>query len=86
MVQPLPNKLILLLFGFYLYLSAKVYGIYYMKEVLDNNPIKLKFADNEIKKGLLIGKTKGIIFLLDGHRVEAVPITTFLKEFELGAK
>jgi len=57
-----------------------------MKEVLDSNPIKLKFADNEIKKGLLIGKTKDIIFLLDGNRVTAVPITSFLKEFELVEK
>ena len=71
------------LFALYLVLSAQAYGRYYKKQVLESNPILLRFADNETKTGLLVGKTKDVIFLLNGKKISAIPITSFLKEFEL---
>lgn len=71
------------LFALYLVLSAQAYGRYFKKQVLESNPIQLRFADNETKRGLLVGKTKDIIFLLNGKKISAIPITSFLKEFEL---
>ncbi|WP_026953526.1 hypothetical protein [Algoriphagus vanfongensis] len=71
------------LFILYLILSAQSYGSYYKKQVLESKPIEITFADNETKNGLLIGKTKDIIFLLDGEELYAIPISSFLKEFQL---
>jgi len=31
----------------------------------------------------MIGKTRDIIFLLNGEKVEAIPITSVVKEFEI---
>lgn len=39
--------------------------------------------DDEIKTGKLIGKTKEIIFLLDGESVYAIPITSLVKEIKI---
>ena len=41
-------------------------------------PIKL-----QIKKGKMIGKTKDVIFLLNGEKVEAIPILSLVKEIEI---
>ena len=35
-----------------------------MEQIEKQPPIKLRFSDNEIIKGKLIGKTKDVIFLL----------------------
>ncbi|WP_192348935.1 hypothetical protein [Algoriphagus sp. Y33] len=72
-----------LLFGLYLFLAAQLYGSYYKEQVLKSKAIELKFADNEIKKGILIGKTKDILFLLHDNKLSAIPISSFVKEFEI---
>lgn len=44
--------------------------------------MQLKFSDNETINGIMIGKTKEIIFFLNG-KVTALPITALVKEFEI---
>jgi len=72
-------------FGFVLYLftAADIYGNYVRKEILNKESISIRFADNEIKTGKLIGKTKDTIFLLNGKKVKAIPITSLVKEIEV---
>ncbi len=41
------------------------------------------FSDNETKKGIIIGNTKQVIFLLEGKKVKAIPFTATVKEFEI---
>jgi hypothetical protein len=72
-----------IIFITYLYLSADKYGEISKEQVLDKPSIKLRFSDNEIKTGKIIGKTKDVIFLMNGEKVEAIPITSLVKEFEI---
>ena len=71
------------LFIFYLYISADTYGKISKENILNQTSTKIRFSDNEIKKGKMIGKTRDIIFLLNGEKVEAIPITSVVKEFEI---
>ena len=48
----------------YLYLSAEKYGEISKEKIMNRSSIKLRFSDNEIKKGKMIGKTKDVIFLI----------------------
>jgi len=72
-----------LLFIYYLYLSSNKYGEISKKQILNQSTIKIRFNDNEIKTGKMIGKTRDIIFLLNDKKVEAIPITSAVKEFEI---
>ena len=72
-------------FGFilYLYLSADIYGKFTKNEIENREPITIRFEDNEVKTGKLIGKTKDILFLLNNDSVEAIPITSVVKEIKI---
>lgn len=70
-------------FILYLYLSADLFGKYAKSKVENQQPISIRFADNEIKMGKLIGKTKDILFLLKNGHVKAIPLTSLVKEIEL---
>ena len=72
-------------FGFilYLYLSADIYGKFTKNEIENRAPITIRFEDNEVKSGKLIGKTKDILFLLKNDGVEAIPITSVVKEIKI---
>ena len=70
-------------FILYLYISADYYGRYTKSKVINKNDISIKLADNEIKSGKLIGKTKDVIFLLDEGSVTALPISSFIKEINI---
>jgi hypothetical protein len=72
-----------IIFIFYLYLSANKYGNISKKQILNQSSITIRFSDNEIKKGKMIGKTKDVIFLLTDENVEAIPITSLVKEIEI---
>ena len=43
----------------------------------------MRFSDNEVKKGIMIGKIKDVIFLLIQVKVEAIPISSSVKEIQL---
>ncbi|WP_185100078.1 hypothetical protein [Roseivirga echinicomitans] len=74
-------------FGFlfisYLYFSADEYGKYASKQIKEQAPIEVRFADDEVKSGILIGNTANIMFLLSDEKVTAIPITSLVKEFEI---
>lgn len=65
----------------YLFLSADFYGNLCAKQIKEETPITVKYSDNEIIKGQVIGKTKDVLFLLQDEKVIAVPISAFVKEF-----
>lgn len=75
--------LIASMFIYYLYLSADFYGKFTKKEVMGNSPINIKYSDNENINGIVIGKTKDILFLLQNEKVKAIPINSNVKEFEI---
>ncbi len=68
---------------FYVYISAMVYGKVLKHQIIKQSPIEIRFSDNEIKKGIMIGKTKDVVFLLIGDKVEAIPITSLVKEIQI---
>tara|TARA_B100000809_G_scaffold264793_1_gene321623 strand:+ start:1616 stop:2212 length:597 start_codon:yes stop_codon:yes gene_type:complete len=67
----------------YLYLSADFYGKFTKKEIMSNSQISIKYSDNENIKGIIIGNTKDILFLLQNENVKAIPINSNVKEFEI---
>ncbi len=71
------------LFILYLYRSADIYGKYTMKQIKETPLISLKYSDNQIVKGKVIGKTKDILFLMQNEKVKAIPINSMVKEFEI---
>ena len=71
------------LFISYLYFSADKYGEYASEQIKEQAPIEVRFSDNEIKSGILIGNTANIMFLLNDEKVTAIPITSLVKEFEI---
>lgn len=72
-----------ILFIYYLFISANKYGTISKEQILNQTSIQIRFSDNEIKKGKMIGKTKNVIFLLTGENVEAIPLTSLVKEIEI---
>ena len=68
---------------FYVFVSAKIYGKVSKNQIVKQSPIEIRFSDNEIKKGIMIGKTKDVVFLLIGDKVEAIPITSLVKEIQI---
>ncbi len=73
----------LFLFIYYLYSLAGHYGKIAAEKTKSQTPIALRFMDNETKKGILIGKTKEVIFLLENKKVIAIPFNALVKEFEI---
>jgi len=71
------------LFIFYLFISSDLYGKVSAKQTKEQLPITLKYSDNETIKGIPVGKTKDIVFLMQNEKVIAIPISSFVKEFEI---
>ena len=76
-------SMVAFMFIYYLYLSSDFYGRFTKKEIMGNSPISIKYSDNESINGIVIGKTKDIIFLLQNEKVKAIPINSNVKEFEI---
>lgn len=68
---------------FYFFLSANLYGKITKKMILKKPAITVKYVDNEIKKGIIIGKTKEILFLYSEEKVSAISLTSQVKEYEI---
>lgn len=73
----------LVLFIIYLYFSAGYYGEVAAEQIKKQASITLKYADNQTVKGVWIGKTKDFVFLLKNNKVVAIPIQSFVKEYEV---
>lgn len=72
-----------LIFLLYLNISAIIYGDIKSIKVEDQPAIEVRFSDNEIISGKLIGKTQGILFLLQEDHVKAIPITAMVKAYDI---
>lgn len=75
--------IVIITFGLYLYGSADFYGRYTKNKVISQSDISIRLADDEIKKGKFIGKTKDVIFLLREDNVFAIPLTSWVKEIKI---
>ena len=64
-------------------MSADYYGRYTKGKISIQNDISITLADNEIKTGKLIGKTKDVIFLINSENVYAIPISLSVKEIKI---
>jgi len=71
------------IFIWYLYLSADIYGRFARQTVKNQQAISIHFADNEVKTGKMIGKTNEVIFLLTDENIKAIPITSLVKEIDI---
>ena len=67
----------------YLIIASGIYGEISKKEVLQQAPMEIRFSDDEIQRGQMIGKTNSVIFLLSNEKVKAIPITSLVKEIEI---
>ncbi len=67
----------------YLVIASGIYGKISRKEILNQSLTRIRFSDDEIKSGKMIGKTNDVIFLLSDEKVEAIPITSLVKEIEI---
>lgn len=67
----------------YLIIASGVYGKISREEVLNQSLTRIRFSDDEIKSGKMIGKTNDVVFLLSDKKVEAIPITSLVKEIEI---
>lgn len=74
-----------LLFILYLYIFSDIYGKNSKEKIEQQSPISIRFSDNDVQKGLFIGKTKEILFILTDDKVKAIPISSLVKEIELNA-
>lgn len=70
-------------FGGYMYIAAGIYGNIAERQINAQKPIIIRFVDNEVISGILIGKTKNILFIKEKERVKAIPINSFLKYYEI---
>jgi hypothetical protein len=73
----------LLIFIIYLFLSANLYGKKVKKEILNHTFIEIKFIDNEVSRGILIGKIGNVIFLYQDKHTKVIPVSSFVKEFTI---
>ena len=68
---------------FYLFVSAMTYGRVTRERVLKQPSVEIRFFDDEIKEGKMIGKTKDVIFLLIDDSTAAIPTTSLVKEIRV---
>ncbi|MEJ1240445.1 hypothetical protein WBG78_20045 [Chryseolinea sp. T2] len=69
-------------FAVYLYLSSDLYGILKMRQVKKAKETSITLADDDVFNGLVIGKTKEVLFTLKGDKVTAMPLSS-LKSFDV---
>lgn len=67
----------------YLYIAAGYYGELKREEIFQQPDIELKYQDNSVTSGKLIGVTSNILFLYKVGQVKAIPLTALVKEFEI---
>jgi hypothetical protein len=68
---------------YYLYLAADFYGKHASQQAKEDEPITIRFMDNETVSGIMIGNTTDIIFLLRDNKVTAIPMGSMIKEFDI---
>lgn len=85
--KPWYKKLKLILFGlillYFISEAATGYGNFMKNNIDLNQTVSVKFANDELIDGKLIGKTKEVIFLFTENNVKIIPITSLVKEIEI---
>ncbi|MEM6721265.1 MAG: hypothetical protein AAF611_18200 [Bacteroidota bacterium] len=71
------------LFVTYLFISAKVYAKNTAAKIRSGNSATIIYTNNETTKGIIIGKTNSILFILQNEKVKAIPLNAAVKEFEV---
>lgn len=73
----------ILVFGTYLVISSILFSEKNHKKIIaQNQTIEIMYADNELVKGNLIGKTKEVIFLYVDKKVTIIPSSSLIKKIE----
>lgn len=67
----------------YLYISADYYGRYARNKVMNTSDVSVRFSDDQVKQGKLIGKTKDVIFIYEDGSVFALPFDSSVKEIRI---
>ena len=76
----LRTGILVLAFIFLLVLAAIAYGNVTKDWVMRQPPVEVRFFDDEIKEGIMLGQTKYVIFLqVDGQNT-VIPKTSLVKE------
>ncbi len=70
-------------FLLYTYLMATSYGRNFKKKIDQETSIQINYVDNTEEKGLLIGKTKEVLFLWVNEKVKIIPLASLVKEMEI---
>ncbi|NNL16158.1 MAG: hypothetical protein HKO81_05915 [Flavobacteriaceae bacterium] len=81
------RKFKLVLFAMFLFYvlveTANGYGNYIKNNIDLSQSVSVKYANDELLEGKLIGKSKEVIFLYTENKVKIIPITSLVKEIEL---
>lgn len=73
----------LILFLTYIYISSDVYGKFKRDEILAQPIAAITFSNEKTEEGIIIGKTKEVIFFLHNDRVKVIPLSSSVREIEL---
>ena len=64
------------------YASDKLAQSNYKQVIFNKNEVQVIYADNEVIKGSLIGKTKEVVFIFKNENVTVIPSTSFIKKIQ----
>lgn len=75
-------RMIFFIISFFLYviLSGQHYGNAAKKQIPNQSLVSIRYVDNEIEEGHVIGKTKEVVFLLKNDSVKVIPISSLVKD------
>ena len=68
---------------FYLNVSATIYGQIFKRDLETKRPISVQFFDDSTINGVLIGKTKEVLFLLQNETINVIPIASTVKKYNI---
>lgn len=77
------NVTFFLFYVIYIFSAAVFYGRKAEEHLKKEPPVTIIFEDDSREKGILIGKTKEVLFLLKEEKVKVIPFTSLVKEMQL---
>lgn len=77
---------ILIIIVFFLYVGAGIYGKNSEKNIRKQSPVTIELADKSTINGILIGKTKEVLFLLDDQNIIIIPVTSMIMVIKMEPK
>ena len=67
----------------YLTTAGSEYGQFYKKRIEDQSTLSVLMIDKQVQHGKLIGKTRDIMFLVNGDKVTAIPVNSSVVKIEI---